>query len=243
MFLKCILLFLTLSFSLLFGFGEQPIRPNNIAASATLMVDKEKYPEYKKVIDGDLNTAAEFSALFLDLGKLQYLDKIEVFQKENLDGIMLSQDIVNWTELIKPTGKTNERYTFELKGQEGRYLKVLNSKGTPCSEITVYPYTDYTLQFENLTATPDITSCLISVKTNVSVLTNTIYGYNYDFIYNKKLEFAISTLTPGKENIVRINDLKPETTYRYQVIVTDFNNRSMYSNYFTFTTKALAENQ
>lgn len=232
------IVFCLLLFSLLFSFGEQPLKENNIAAKAVVINPTNK-PDLKKINDGDIYNQQNFNSIILDLNKLNYLNKLEIFKPENIENIGLSEDIVNW-QSISPNVQGKEKLEYLLDGKAGRYIRLTakdSDKEARCSEIAIYPLTDYKLQFEDISASSDITSCVIHIRTSVATLVQTIYGYNYDFIYNKKLDFSISTLSPGKDHYIKITDLLPSTTYRYQIKVTDFNDKTIYSNFFTFTTK------
>lgn len=234
---KIFFIFLLVCF--VFAIGEQPIKNNNIGTQASVINPPNKL-ELKKLLDQDINSSEKFSSLIIDLNKLQYLSSIEIFKPQQIQGISISEDIVNWSGLITPNYSSNEKNSYALQGKPGRYIKVLpkdKEKEASCSEIAIYPYTDYELKFEDISTSTDATSCIVHIKTSVATLVQTIYGYNYDFIYNKKLDFSISTLSPGKEHLVKISDLLPATTYRYQIKVTDFNDKTIYSNFFTFTTK------
>ncbi len=224
---------LLLSFPL--AFGEPPIKEGNIAKTTSFKTTPFS-EETDKLQDQKLKTTLKTQKVFIDLKKLYYLKELQVFQKKVPAGIKISQDIINWSPLIKPTAFSNGIATFDLSNYDARYITLLNDEEIECSEIAIYPLTDYKLFFEHISAVPAKTECVIKINTNYAVLSQAVYGYNYDFIYKKKLDFAISSLTPGKEHTIKIERLKPETTYRYQIKVTDFNNNMLYSNYFTFTT-------
>lgn len=230
-----------LNFALLWSFGEPPLREGNIASKISILGSTESDADYKQLSDKNLSQPIKFKDIIIDISKLTYLDKVEIFSAKNITGLKLSEDIINWTELVTPSAINGDRQIYDLEGREGRYLKFIGKDELSCSEIAIYAMNDYTLQFLDISASPNTKDCVIHVKTNVATLTHTIYGYNYDFIYNKKLEFSISTLTPGKEHYIKITDLMPATTYRYQVKVTDFNDRTIFSNFFTFTTKDISE--
>lgn len=66
---------ITLCASLLYGFGEQP--------KDTAVQAKSIYPaSAQQLIDGKLNTGAAYKMVILDLGTDQYLESIQLYQKE-----------------------------------------------------------------------------------------------------------------------------------------------------------------
>lgn len=222
-----------LSFPL--AFGEKPIKEGNIAKNTSFKTTPSS-ADAAKLQDNKLNSSTKVQKVFIDLRKLCYLKELQVFQKKAPTGLKISEDIINWSPLIKPSSFSNGVAVFDLSNYDARYISLINEEEIDCKEIAIYLLADYKLYFEHISANPSKTDCTIKVNTNYSVLSQAVYGYNYDFIYAKKLDFAVSSLTPGKEHTIKIERLKPETTYRYQIKVTDFNSNMLYSNYFTFTT-------
>jgi hypothetical protein len=94
------------------------------------------------------------------------------------------------------------------------------------------------LAINDITAS-EITQSQIVVKftTNLPVSSQVRYGLNYDFVNNQKLTSSALNLEPNTTHAVALTNLKPKTSYRYQVLLRDPNtNEKVYSDFLTANT-------
>lgn len=221
---------ITLCASLLYGFGEQP--------KDTAVQAKSIYPaSAQQLIDGKLNTGAAYKMVILDLGTDQYLESIQLYQKEIPEKIQTSSDGISYDSIPTTTITITDNFlSCEATGYNGRYVKVTNSTTLNGNEIKVYPTPNFRLTFVSINASPSTDSCKLYVKTQGKGYMQLLYGMNYDFIYNKVLLGSYAAMSLTNEEVVIITGLQPETTYRYQFKFRALQDTTVESNYFTFTT-------
>ncbi len=216
------------------------------------------------IVDGDLSTSAVLPVsamqrkIVVDLGGPVYLDTITVYsspatgERDLQVGVAppdsrvgISTDILNWHTIStynivsKQVSGDMRADTFLCEASAARYILVRCSAGKTITlnEIEVYASSNYTYDLQDISVEAMDTKAILSFRTTREASAQVIYGTNYDYLYEKQLKQTIMDFAYTKDHSVVITDLKPQTSYRFQVRATDHLNNVIQSDFILFTTK------
>jgi hypothetical protein len=207
---------------------------------------------------GDITDTPQY--LTIDLGKNLYLDRVKIYWDKaaysNDFVVKTSADAKYWevegSNLDASTGVIDNAsgtiaLTISLKRAviSSRYVQVMVPAGTKVTnakannvkitEVQVYPSLNqkFTLDKFGDYAVTDKT-CIIKYTTSIGAASGTVvYGTDPN-----KLDKVAINAESGAENSAVLTDLKPRTTYFYQIKTTDFYGNAVTSKAGSFATAA-----
>lgn len=243
-----------------FSMGESVHKAENIAKGGKIFSPGD-FSSSEVIIDGDFQETATLleknkdRELILELKKTGYIEKIKVFFKnKNPDyqvsvnkagSLGLSTDFLNWKKVTtgkKESIKKSEEIIediFYCDDLAAKYIKLQFPKKEEIEilEVEVYPTEDYVLELNNIEVKEGSDKTVISFESNFDTSAQIAYGYNYDYVYENALRKTIMDLSFRKKHVMTIPKLIPRTSYRFQIILTDYNNKIKKSGFILFTTK------
>jgi len=165
---------------------------------------------------------------------------------DNEISVFTGQNILSWTMVKSHVSIKNNLIIIVLDNNMGRYLKIVFGNKKREAPLRIKKLELYKLDkiFKQDIIKIDIPerlittrSVVIKYKTEQPSSTYILYGTNFDFIYDNKIENVYSNATPVEEHSVVLQNLLPKVTYVYVIVAEDVNKEKVRSGFLYFSTE------